>query len=130
MKTGPRLSLQSRPLNKPKSSDISIDVDRSQDTTTRRSRQRKILIQRHRTVITPSKSPQSAVAKGSGTPAASPSGSIVYHAKGLDVEIAHTLFHSKSMRCVKFSRDGKYIAAGCEDGKAYIYDVQEGTLTW
>jgi len=48
----------------------------------------------------------------------------------LDVEIAHTLFHAEPLRRIKFSRDGKYLAASCVDGKAYIYDVQEGTLTW
>jgi len=30
---------------------------------------------------------------------------------------------------VKFSRDGRYLAAGCGDGKAYIYDVETGKLT-
>jgi len=49
--------------------------------------------------------------------------------KELDVEMTHKLFHGGSMCCVKFSRDGEYLAAGCNDGKAYIYDVQEGTLT-
>ena len=49
--------------------------------------------------------------------------------KELDVEITHTLFHGRSVECVKFSRDGRYLAVGCDDGKAYIYDVQDGTLT-
>jgi WD40 repeat protein len=49
--------------------------------------------------------------------------------KDLDVEIEHSLFHGGSVECVKFSRDGKYLAAGCKDGKTYIYDVQQGTLT-
>ena len=47
----------------------------------------------------------------------------------LDVEITHTLFHEEPLQCVRFSRDGRYLAAGCEDGKTYIYDVQQGTLT-
>jgi len=49
--------------------------------------------------------------------------------KELDVEITHTLFHGASMECVKFSRDGRYLAAGCKDGKTYIYDVRQGTLS-
>jgi WD40 repeat protein len=51
--------------------------------------------------------------------------------KELNVEMINTLSHEKSIFCVKFSQDGKYLAAGCYDGKAYIYDVSEtGTLTW
>jgi len=49
--------------------------------------------------------------------------------KELDVEITHKSFHGASISCVKFSRDGKYLAAGCKDGKTYIYDVQGGILT-
>ena len=49
--------------------------------------------------------------------------------KELDVKITHTLFHGRSVECVKFSRDGKYLAAGCKDGKTYIYDVRQGKLT-
>jgi len=48
--------------------------------------------------------------------------------KELDVEITHTLFHEEPVECVKFSQDGRYLAVGCVDGKAYIYDVQDGTL--
>ena len=29
-----------------------------------------------------------------------------------------------------FSPDGSHVAAGCWDGKAYIYNVQAGTLNW
>jgi WD40 repeat protein len=47
----------------------------------------------------------------------------------LDVQLAHTLYHKRSICCVNFSRDGKYLASGCVDGKAYIYDVQSATLT-
>jgi len=49
--------------------------------------------------------------------------------KELDVELAHTFSHEKALRSVKFSHDGKFLAAGCWDGKAYIYDVQTGRLT-
>jgi len=48
----------------------------------------------------------------------------------LDIEIVHTLVHEQMVHCVKFSRDGQYIAFGCGDGRAYIYDVQTGILTW
>ena len=48
--------------------------------------------------------------------------------KELHVEIAYELSHRKAIRYVKFSQDGKYLAAGCLDGKAYIYDVETGTL--
>ena len=50
--------------------------------------------------------------------------------KELDVEMAHVLSHRKRIRCVKFSQDGKRLAAACKDGRAYVYDVQTGTLTW
>ena len=50
--------------------------------------------------------------------------------KELDVEIAQTLSHGGMMGCIKFSRDGKYVAAGCRDGRAYIYNVEAGTLKW
>jgi len=50
--------------------------------------------------------------------------------KELDVEMAHILSHGDIIECVKFSRDGKQLAAGCHDGKAYIYDVETGTSTW
>ena len=50
--------------------------------------------------------------------------------KELDMELAHVLLHGDTIWCVKFSKDGKYVAAGCKDGKTYIYDVQTGKLTW
>lgn len=48
----------------------------------------------------------------------------------LDVEVVNVFFHEKAVECVKFSRDGKYLAAGCQDGKVYIYNVATGALTW
>ncbi len=47
----------------------------------------------------------------------------------LDVEIAHALSHGKPISCVNFSQDGEHIAAGCVDGKVYVYDVKSGNLT-
>jgi len=49
--------------------------------------------------------------------------------KELDVETVHELFHNNTIGCVKFCQDGKYLVAGCRDGKAYIYNVQTGSLT-
>jgi glucose repression regulatory protein TUP1 len=51
-------------------------------------------------------------------------------AKELDVEMIRRLSHERPISCVKFSRDGQYLAAGCLDGKVYIYSVETGTLTW
>ena len=50
--------------------------------------------------------------------------------KELSMKMEYTLPHGKRVGCVKFSQDGKYLAAGCYDGKAYIYTVESGTLTW
>ena len=50
--------------------------------------------------------------------------------KELDIELAHVLRHEKTIWCLKFSHDGRYLAAGCYDGKVYIYDVLTGILTW
>jgi glucose repression regulatory protein TUP1 len=50
--------------------------------------------------------------------------------KELEVELMHTSLHNKPVWCVEFSKDGRYLAAGCFDGKAYVYDAQTGTLTW
>ena len=49
--------------------------------------------------------------------------------KQLDMEITHTFFHEEPVGSIKFSRDRKYLAVGCDDGRAYIYDVKDGTLT-
>ena len=48
--------------------------------------------------------------------------------KELNVEMALVLPHEKPITCVTFNQDGKYLAAGCDDGKAYIYDVRTGIL--
>jgi WD40 repeat protein len=83
------------------------------------------------TVTRPSPLPR--VSPSTVDPASGPSECLVKFnnkvEKELDVEIAHTLFHGGLVVCVKFSRDGKYLAAACFDGKTYIYDVQKGTLT-
>lgn len=43
----------------------------------------------------------------------------------LDVDLLHTLEHQSVVCCVRFSRDGKYVATGC-NRSAQIYDVQTG----
>jgi hypothetical protein len=50
--------------------------------------------------------------------------------KELDVEMVRVLSHGAAIRCVQFSRDGKYLAAGCTTEEAYIYDVETGALSW
>jgi len=50
--------------------------------------------------------------------------------KELNVEMTHAISHSGSIWSVKFSQDGKYLAAGCHNGRTYIYDVQSGSLIW
>ena len=41
----------------------------------------------------------------------------------LNVNLVHTLEHASVVCCVKFSADGRYLAAGC-NRKTYIYDVK------
>jgi WD40 repeat protein len=134
----------------------SRDVEQSQETTTSRSTQQSTFFRKlysttitrtsrtishamtkrsdtiSRTVTRPSPLPQ--VSASTVDPGSGPSECLVKFnnevEKELDVEIAHTLFHGGSVVCVKFSRDGKYLAVACFDGKTYIYDVQKGTLTW
>jgi WD40 repeat protein len=132
IKTGPRLSFQSQTLDMPKLPGSSKDVDMTQETTTstHRSSQHTTLIQKLHSAITPTRPLSLVPASHAVTKNPSKEGGQMIDfsnevEKALDVEIAHTLFHSKPMRIVKFSRDGKYLAGGCADGKAYIYDVQE-----
>jgi glucose repression regulatory protein TUP1 len=43
----------------------------------------------------------------------------------LDVDLMHTLQHESVVCCVRFSRDGRFVATGC-NRSAQIYDVQTG----
>ncbi|OZJ02980.1 hypothetical protein BZG36_03146 [Bifiguratus adelaidae] len=43
--------------------------------------------------------------------------------RSLKVDLIHTLDHQSVVCCVKFSADGKYLAAGC-NRSTHIYDVQ------
>jgi glucose repression regulatory protein TUP1 len=42
----------------------------------------------------------------------------------LNVHLAHTLKMKSEVYCVKFSREGKYLAVGLETGETYIYDIK------
>lgn len=42
--------------------------------------------------------------------------------RNLKVELLHTFEHSSVVCCVKFSADGRYMAAGCNQA-TYIYDT-------
>lgn len=48
--------------------------------------------------------------------------------KGLDVSLVHTLMHESVVCCVRFSKDGKYVATGC-NRTAQIYDTKTGVKT-
>ena len=43
----------------------------------------------------------------------------------LDVELKHTLIHESVVCCVRFSRDGRYVATGC-NRSAQIFEVNSG----
>lgn len=43
----------------------------------------------------------------------------------LDVELVHNLAHPSVVCCVRFSRDGRYVATGC-NRSAQIFDVESG----
>jgi hypothetical protein len=42
----------------------------------------------------------------------------------LNVHLAHTFKVKSEVLCVKFSREGKYLAVGLKGGETYIYDVE------
>lgn len=44
----------------------------------------------------------------------------------LDVDLVHTLLHESVVCCVRFSRDGRYVATGC-NRSAQIFDVSTGS---
>lgn len=47
----------------------------------------------------------------------------------LKVDLLHTLEHRSVVCCVKFSADGRWLAAGCNRA-TYIYDVATADLLW
>ena len=135
----------------------STGVEPSQETTTSRSTQQSTLFHKLYSIITPTRTSRTishAISKRSDNisadsqtiarplpqepaltvdPRSGPDERLIKFNKNvekeLDVKIGHTLFHGGAVDCVKFSRDGKYVAAGCKDGKTYIHDVKQGTLT-
>ncbi|KAI5966316.1 TUP1 [Candida pseudojiufengensis] len=48
-------------------------------------------------------------------------------ARDLDVELIHSLDHSSVVCCVRFSKDGKYIATGCNK-TTQVFNVETGEL--
>ncbi|KAH7103276.1 WD40-repeat-containing domain protein [Auriculariales sp. MPI-PUGE-AT-0066] len=47
----------------------------------------------------------------------------------LDVSLSLTFTHGSTVRCVKFSADGRYLATGCGNA-AHIYDMRTGEKTY
>lgn len=45
--------------------------------------------------------------------------------RNLDVELVHNLAHQSVVCCVRFSRDGRFVATGC-NRSAQIFDVESG----
>ena len=45
----------------------------------------------------------------------------------LNVHVANTFEFLNRVYCAKFSRDGKYLAVGLEDGETHIYDMMTGS---
>ena len=140
---------QSKSLNSPSASHTSRGVRLSQERATRPSTQHTIVNKFHSVNTNTPTLPSHTTFRSSDIVTHSPTKasvstvdpdpspkkrtlSITYNEvrKELDVEILHVLCHRKPIFCVRFSQDGKYLAAGCEDGKAYIYGVETGILTW
>lgn len=48
----------------------------------------------------------------------------------LNVKLEYVLTFGAKVRRVRFSPDGKYLAVGVKDGRAYIYDVKTGVKSW
>jgi WD40 repeat protein len=144
-------------LNKPRTSRTSRGLLQSQQT--RRSTQRRLTLTPTHSAITPTQPVTRTISQPSDIAATScqivslpstskPSATTVDPDSGteevgcttslnnkvgkeLNVEVINTLFHERTICRVKFSQDGKYLAAGCLDGKAYVYDISEGgILLW
>jgi WD40 repeat protein len=125
-------------LNRPRTSRTSRGPLPSQQT--RRSTQRRLTLTPTHSAITPTQSVTRTISQPSDIAVTScqivslpstskPSATTVDPDSGM--EVINTLFHERTICRVKFSQDGKYLAAGCLDGKAYVYDISEGgILLW
>ena len=47
--------------------------------------------------------------------------------RSLDLRVAKTFEFLNKVYCAKFSRDGKYLAVGLEEGETHIYDLVTGS---
>ena len=51
--------------------------------------------------------------------------------QALHIDLVETINFTARVYCVKFSPDGKYLAAGLDkSGKTYIYDVEKRSNFW